>query len=372
MLNRAKVMRALQEVQDKLLHDFSSEVSLARSLWNQVIHDETFLQKVQQSHSPLLVPTWEGRLDKTFPIAKQSELYTIASVDGSQIYPDKHQGTSCFLINIGLVNITYGASGRVKFDSQPYVFVDDEDEFDISTDLVNCRRQELELDMGLSLCKEILPGTKNNPFAFLFDGSLIFWHLQSKESQIKDYFMLHYIQALDAFYQHAIPIAGYISLPKSKELVNLLRLALCNFKISECEDFHKLDHIVDTTIARFYLKSGERTGVFANHSPIVQYYPDHLKPYFFYADLGYEIGRIEIPAWIAHDDVLIDTVSRCIYDQVLKGYGYPVVLAEAHEQAVVKGPDREFFYHLIQKLSVESSKNISISQKSQKKRKMAM
>jgi NurA domain len=365
-------MKALQDVQDKLLQDFSSEISLARSLWNTIIHDEAFLCKIQQAQTQLLVPTWQGKLDQKYSIQNQSQSYTIASVDGSQIYPDKHQGTSCFLVNIGLVAIFYGHQGGVKFDTEPYVFVEDEDDFDISTDLVNCRRQEFELDRGLLLCKDILPSTMDSPFVFLFDGSLIFWHLQAKDQKVKDHFMLRYLQALDAFYQQGVPIAGYISLPKSKELVNLLRLALCDFNISECEDFHKLDHIVDATIARFFLNPGERTEVFAHHSPIVNQYPDHLKPYFFYADFGYEIGRIEIPAWIAGDNALIEKMTCCIYDQVLKGYGYPVVLAEAHEQAVVKGPDREFFYHLIQKLSIESSRYISISQKSSKKRKMAM
>ena len=42
--------------------------------------------------------------------------------------------------------------------------------------------------------------------------------------------------------------------------------------------------------------------------------------------------------------------------------------SDLHEQAVVKGPDREFFYHLIYKIGLESNKNLKASQKSIKKR----
>jgi hypothetical protein len=48
------------------------------------------------------------------------------------------------------------------------------------------------------------------------------------------------------------------------------------------------------------------------------------------------------------------------------------VLAEAHEQAVVKGPDRELFYQLVNKLGIEQKQRIFCSQKSIKKRRMGI
>jgi hypothetical protein len=44
------------------------------------------------------------------------------------------------------------------------------------------------------------------------------------------------------------------------------------------------------------------------------------------------------------------------------------VLTEAHEQAVVKGADREFFYHFLQKMGMERNHAQIISRKSLKKR----
>ena len=147
--------------------------------------------------------------------------------------------------------------------------------------------------------------------------------------------------------------AGYISLPKSKELVNIIRLELCNFEPSACGAHKKVRHIVDTTVARFFLSRYTRSTVFKSTATICSYYPEHLVPYFFYCDVGFEIARVEIPAWIAHDETLVYTVASIIIDQVIKGYGYPIALAEAHEQAVVKGPDREFFYLMLSKMSVD-------------------
>lgn len=75
-----------------------------------------------------------------------------------------------------------------------------------------------------------------------------------------------------------------------------------------------------------------------------------------------------MPAWIARDEQRVDMIARIVIDQSNKGRGYPVALAEAHEQAVVKGPDREFFYHLICKLGMEQRQRVRVSQKSLKKR----
>ena len=84
--------------------------------------------------------------------------------------------------------------------------------------------------------------------------------------------------------------------------------------------------------------------------------------------MGNEIGRVEIPAWVAWDEQLVDVVAQTMIDQCIKGHGYPVVLAEAHEQAVVKGPDRDFFYHLLHKIGMERHVRPVLSQKVIKKR----
>ena len=54
-------------------------------------------------------------------------------------------------------------------------------------------------------------------------------------------------------------------------------------------------------------------------------------------------------------------------NQIEKGQGYPVALFEAHEQAVVKAVERDFFYDSIRKLYFKNSQIYQNSRKSSKK-----
>ena len=125
-----------------------------------------------------------------------------------------------------------------------------------------------------------------------------------------------------------------------------------------------------SSIVQLLKVARHRSIIFKNCSSISDYYPSVVRPFFFYIHTGAEIGRVEIPAWIAQEEQLVDYVASVIIDQCKKGSGYPVALAEAHEQAVVKGPDREFFYHFLQKMIIERGKPVSTSFKSLKKKGM--
>lgn len=372
MLDRSKVMRELRDISDKLFIDISESREKAQKIWDSISHDPLFLPKVCaiQDTAPWLVPTWAGNLADIHAIEKKIEQYRVLSIDGSQIYPDRHQGTSCFLINIGTVVLSYGLPGKaVYFDSVPFVYAQDgEESHESSTELVNCRRQEFEFEFGLKMSRQLKETNQDEaPLLFMFDGSLIFWHLESKDAQLKDQYLSKYLLSLHQLYQQKVLIAGYISLPKNKELVNLLKLQDCNFNVSG--EFNKdLDLLVDTNIGHFFLEPFTRSTIFKNNASICAHYPDHLHPHFFYLHVGSEIARIEIPAWIAKDEEKVTFIAQIMIDQVQKGRGYPVAIAEAHEQAVVKGPDREFFYQLINKIGFERNQRLSMSQKSIKKR----
>jgi hypothetical protein len=380
MLNRALLLQELQAVSDKLFLDAGVEYDIARASWQRIIADPLFVHKVKQVKSEWMIPDWQEKLETVYPIQKSFSSYTVLGVDGSQIYPDRHQGTSCFLVNIGTVELHYGSSSSkpVRLASKPTIYtgqLDDpqDQEFALSPDVVNCRRQELEFQAAIQESAEIkkyLEPTRS--FLFLFDGSLIFWHLESKETGLKDYFINAYIAQLHQLYEQKTLCAGYISLPKSKELVNLIRIELCNFVLQGCTQLNAVDHIVDTTVCQFFLPEHARSIIFKSNASIGKRYPAHLVPHFFYLNVGHEIGRVEIPAWIAENEAYVQLVSEILLDQSLKGNGYPVALAEAHEQAVIKGPDRDFFYQVISRFSIEQKQRIQLSQKSMKKRGMSI
>lgn len=369
MLDRVKLLRELEKTAQSMFIDVSPVVALAHQLWDEIKDDPTHAVAVQQVAYRLQLPTWDGLLSHTHQVKPITQPYTILSVDGSQVYPDRHQGTNCYLLNIGTVAIDYarGIEG-VQFKSLPYIFAGLEDEeFDeaVSIDLINCKRHDYELVAALQLCQEY---QDRNP-VLLFDGSYIFWHLEAKKPELKEQFFAKHLVVLEQLYRMRIPHAGFISMPRSKELIQVLKH---HQETVHQGDVSELGQLTDAVIARFALNLGQATTIFQNHSPIAALYPDHLKPYFLYLDVGQEIVRVEFPAWIAHDAAQVEHILAVALDQSRKGYGYPVALAEAHEQAVVKGPDREFFYHCMHKQAVTYRRVITPSQKSAKKRTSAI
>jgi hypothetical protein len=390
MLDRTKIIKEIEASTGSLFTQHDNQVSLAFEKWQEIAQISDFKDRIINSHSSFLLPGWQDKLDLVTSVRVNlpPQRYAVLAIDGSQIYPERHiSGINCFLINTGQSLLEYSDKSRAAFASNPKIFTPEqvlpgnEDKF--SPDLVDLKREELELKTALNYASELLPTykQKNLPLTVFVDGTLIFWTLESKPPEIKKYFLEQYIQALDGFYQLQIPIAGYISMPKSRELVNLTKIGFCRFELANCIPCHSLyqsfpckavDHVLDTQLCSKFLDKYQRTNIFQSSSKIIELYPEHLKPYFFYLNVGPEIIRLELPAWTAQNQEFIDLICNTAIDQVIKGYGYPVVLAEAHEQAVIKGSDRDFFYQLICKKSVELKQKIIMSPKSLKKRRIGI
>jgi hypothetical protein len=213
----------------------------------------------------------------------------------------------------------------------------------------------------------------------LIDGTIIFWMLEGKAPEVRAQFLKEYLQAFEQLYVQRIVYAGYISMPKSREVMSLVKLGLCRFTVANCIPCHAVydtfpckvvDSLLDTHLMQQLLESGQRSPLFETASSIAQEYPVYAKPWFCYLNVGHEIARLEMPAWVAQDEALVARLCAVALDQADKGLGYPVVLAEAHEQAVIKGADRDFFYQLIQKMGMQHNRMVHASLKSMTKRSM--
>ena len=374
MLDRTKVLHELQAVSDKLFLDLSTEIDDAYKQWQVVIDDQLLLAKAQAAQG-LGLPTWQGSINDAHLVESYTAPYQVLSIDGSQVYPDKHQGTSCFLINIGGVMLQYGdTTGACRLWSEPFVFVEQEmdDEVGRALDVVNGKREEFEFKVGLQECLKLKAEYPGLPLIFLFDGSLVFWHLQGKDPQIKDYFLQRYTYYLEQFYKHDIIIAGYLSLSKGKDVGHVVRASANNFSSLSSTKTELFKNVTDGVLTRFFLEPGMRSTVFKSNAPITEGSLPALHPYFFYYDTGFEIARIEIPGYIAYDENKIKMLASLIRNQVEKGHGYPIAIAEAHEQAVVRSGDREMFYQMVTHLGIDQRRTITPSQKSIKKRRMSV
>ena len=352
---------------------------------------EKLKKKVAKSKTTWLVAGLVDGLDKTYPCPTSPADFTVLATDGSHIDVDRHHNARCFLINIGTVVLKYGTSPDAKLASHPHLYSGDT-EMVIAPEKARDREQVIEgtllgIKRGVDECAylaelagEMPPGSNN---LALLDGSLILWGLSGRDypdfviEALLEKGMLHYLDEMRKLNtDRKLAIASHISFPRSNDVVNALRVALCPHDVvdtdrcSECKthDCEKIAGIQDRDLFDGLLKAGERSPLFINQSSIVR---DHYGPhqiYFFYIKTGEEIARVELPLWVATDKALLDLTHSLILDQCNRGQGYPVALSEAHEQAVVTGADRENFWQLVESSLIAEHLPTATSVKSQSKR----
>ncbi|MDD5338572.1 MAG: DNA double-strand break repair nuclease NurA [Dehalococcoidales bacterium] len=325
--------------------------------------------KIKAAKTTWLVAEITEALSKTYPLPLSPPDFSVIAADGSHIDVDRHQSTHCYLINIGTVVLNYGSQPDAALASIPHLYADDKDL--VITHPTNGREQAVEgtvlgVKRSVEECKSLVSLAAalppQNPALALLDGTLILWGLEAYPDFVTDALlvngMLKCLDALKKFNkERRLALASYISYPRSTDVLNVLRVAVCPNDIPDCDkqcppahgkDCAGLDGVRDRDIFMDLLKDGERSALFISPSKVVKdYYGDH-KVYFYYLRVEDEIARVEIPQWTAEDKDLLDLTHSLIYDQCQRGQGYPVALSESHEQAVVTGADRENFREFIE------------------------
>jgi hypothetical protein len=327
-------------------------------------------------------------IDISYPITAAPTSHTVFATDGSQISPSHHEITYCYLINIGRVMLHYGQSLHPLLDTIPQVYYKPEDlyvsqQWNIRTEeWMGYRRTVLEAKMLAEIASRwvLPPGAHHNtPNLALVDGSLIYWFLDNLVADAKEQLLPPILAAWEDLRNSKIPLMGYLSASRSSESVNFLRFPACIHDFPNCihycreEDEQKPCQVIhpirDTTLWGSVLPPGHRSALWRSNLKILDYYDEPQRVYFCYVNVGNEIARIEIPAWVAEDSTLFEQSLAIMLAQVYKGYGYPVALAEAHNMAVVRSGDRHRFFTLLEQQMIRSGlKNVAISSKEARKR----
>lgn len=317
--------------------------------------------------------------DKPSALPKE---FTVIATDGSHIDVDRHRSTRCYLINIGAVVLDYGTRPDARLESLPQLYSEPEDlviapekgrQQPVEGPLLGIKRSVEEGKHLAALAKELPPDTAT---LALLDGSLILWGLEAYPEFVTEALLdKGFIPCLEEIRKLKIALASYISFPRSTDVVNALRVAICPYEAPDCDRYcpnrakgcDKVSGVQDRELFINLLGPGERSGLFISPSKIMKRYGEH-RVYFFYLRLDDEIARLEIPQWVATNDNLLNLTHALVLDQCQRGLGYPVALSEAHEQAVVTGADREEFWQLVESLMVEEKMPTPTSAKSQSKR----
>ena len=116
------------------------------------------------------------------------------------------------------------------------------------------------------------------------------------------------------------------------------------------------------------LEEGGRSELFKSNFHVARNYYGDNEITFFYLNTGYEIARVEMPAWASEKRGNIDLVHAVVMEQCRKGGGYPTALMEAHEQAVISTSDRQYFLNLVEEVLERNGIEFTTSQKDRSKR----
>lgn len=292
--------------------------------------------------------------------------YIVVATDGSEIPINFDFPLYYYVINIGEIVIKYGDAPYFFANSVPQIFYKEKDLFaDIGEQKLMIKGELLDskmlLEESISL-SSLLETIKNEniPIISLLDGTLIQWEVKERNEQFKQEFINRFQLLFQKSQELNIPIAGYISGSRSRDVVGIVKLQITNSeKKTNNEDIKQFDILQDTDIFGRLLQNGERSILFRSNAPILRYYAAPI--FFFYLNVGSEIVRVEIPAFVAADKQKIDLLHKLLLSQAEKGMGYPVALKEAHEQAVIhnheKSSMRQIFSELLQKEGISIQEN---------------
>ncbi|MEH2397010.1 DNA double-strand break repair nuclease NurA [Nostoc sp.] len=387
MLDLTKLARQMQGLSQHLTLEAAASrqrLELAQQhLKNAYESQQDLIDRQEKWRDRILFPnaTPIEPLETCIDIPVPPKIHTVVATDGSQIAPNHHEIAYCYLLNIGRVVLHYGQNRHPLLDSLPEVFYRPEDlymsrQWGIRTEeWMSFRRTASET----TVLAELACAAKGEaPALAMVDGSLIYWFLEQLPIDARDRILPSILEAWQQMRDAQIPLMGYLSASRSIETMNFLRLLACPHPVPDCKSYcpNQLEKVAckvfeqlrDTSIWATRLKPGQRSTLWRSNSPILELYGDQTI-YFCYVHVGTEIARIEVPAWVAENVTMLDQALGLMLAQVQKGYGYPVAIAEAHNQAVVKGGDRARFFALLEQQMIKAGlKNVGTSYKEARKR----
>jgi len=385
LLKVAGQMQGMSEQLQKEAKQLAAKLNLAEELFLRAIAQQEGLQDLQKQYRDRLAFACAEpveSLNEYSQIAPITTPHSVIATDGSQISPSRHEIAYCYLINVGRIALHYGDRTYPIIDNLPQVYYKPEDlygarQWGIQTEeWMSLRRTADEaIALGEIACEQ----QKATPILAISDGSLIHWNLEILPAIARAKILPDILNAWDKLKLSRIPLAGYISAPRTVEATNFLRLSACPFEVPDCGTncankildqvpCSLLQPLRDATLWHRLLQPGQCSPLWRSHAKILQEYHEHTI-YFCYLHVGVEVARIEMPAWTALDPDLRSQCLQIIMAQVQKGYGYPVALAEAHNQAVVTGGDRHRFFAMLEQQMIRAGlRNVGTSYKETRKR----
>jgi hypothetical protein len=358
-LDLARVSVQIEEMGEQLLADGDlrrRQFVRARSYFRQMAPEWRRLADLARRRNAASAAPTEA-LDAHHPKGEVPAAYEVMASDGSTVEPDRHGPALCALVNVGRVRIRYGPDPVAFLESEPKLYFRESDLY-VEQRGRRVLLRERWLDAWRSIAEMAalaeMAGASEGPGlakVALADGLLLLWREDWAEGDA-DVLTGRFTDALDTIARLKLPLAAYVSRPTSHWVVDLLREAAeCRVGPVNCRsgcgaESCSLARLGDADLFDF-LAPGERSALFEMTGPYAERFGVNHRAHFFYLQVGRELARVEVPAWVAQDADALKLLHAVICDQADRGIGYPVALARAHEQAVLSGYDRRIFQQLV-------------------------
>jgi hypothetical protein len=339
------------------LANFYQKSSHESGKWIEAI--ETLAEQWAEKRPSLLLARFveePGQFLSLAPLSKQASL--CLATDGSQVFPSRHELPQLALIQTGRVRIGYYCDIQPRLDAVPRLLttldwqsaIEDSLARPTFEDFVKDERTLDELTRLGAMMEEHLDF--QFPKAALVDGSLIYWWLGGRSEAWRSRVIHRLEKELNRFRERNFPLLGYISRPGSREVVQSLSVFYFLEKEGRlpagpaqlvAEDFLQGLPLTDEMLFDLLLQPGQRSPWMLSCSYILKEFSEENRTAFCYLKTEGETARIEIPTWAMP---FSDSFLPLVREQCRKGRGYPIVLAEAHDQAVIRAQDRQLFYRM--------------------------
>lgn len=338
-------LRNQREAADKILNEKSDNID--------------WLQKRVEAASVLnnklrtAVPVAESLLAR-IPNPQSNLPSAILAADGSQIYPSRHDRVKFGLINVGAIRMQPGSGVPPRETIRSELLTFDKlhpGEADLTEGSISLMRDIEERTILAELARQEDP-----PVVALTDGQLEPFPTGTETAQFEDLFK-KYIKSLKELCQLNVCTAGYVDKSGSNLVVRLLEIALLseeNLINAGRPEGRRFQSLTDIDLYAHVLQHGERSAVFAIRSEMARRFTDSLALHFFYLNVGTEshpyLARVEIPAWVAEDQELLNMLHTTLVEQCryLGSKPYPYLLHRSHEVAVVTFAEKDQLENMIQ------------------------
>lgn len=273
---------------------------------------------------------------------------TVLAADGSQINLDRHAAAEYCLINVGAIQSRLGAVNAPVITVRSQLYYDEE--LYTATGKITEATLALMRDLHERELLAELAQQAELPVIALTDGPIELWGAKERGGEGTDFqqHLQKYLAALEQLSSQKVGFAGYVDKPGANWVTRLLEVALAGHaELPNIRNFQPLRGITDLDLYINLISPGERSGVFAIQSQSARNYQGPLGLCFFYLNVGTPakpwLARVEIPAWVAENEELLDSLHAVLVAQckLMGARPYPYLLHRAHETALVSFQERE-------------------------------